>query len=145
MSGDAVGADKIVHEPAESFAESTNVRQFMREYGIDDHEALIERTTTDLPGEPASGVEWFWDEIVDYLGIEFDEPYDRVRDDTDGPQFSEWYPGGRLNVTHNVVERHATGDSANQIACLWEGEPGDERKMTFRDLSNQTARVTNYL
>jgi acetyl-CoA synthetase len=137
--------DRVVHEPDEAFAESTNVRQFMREYGIDDHESLIERTTTDVPGEPASGVEWFWDEIVDYLGIEFDEPYEQVRDDTDGPQFSEWYPGGRLNVAHNVVERHAEGDSANQVACLWEGEPGDERKLTFRELSNQTARVANYL
>jgi len=145
MASTDTGTDRVVHEPTEAFAESTNVRQFMREYGIDDHEALIERTTTDLPGEPASGVEWFWDEIVDYLGIEFDEPYDRVRDDTNGPQFSEWYPGGRLNVAHNVVERHAEGDSANQIACLWEGEPGDERKVTFRELSNQTARVANYL
>ncbi|ERH11575.1 MAG: acyl-coenzyme A synthetase/AMP-fatty acid ligase [halophilic archaeon J07HB67] len=145
MASTDTGTDRVVHEPTESFAESTNVRQFMREYGIDDHEALIERTATDLPGEPASGVEWFWDEIVDYLGIEFDDPYDRVRDDTDGPQFSEWYPGGRLNVAHNVVERHAEGDSANQIACLWEGEPGDEREVTFRELSNQTARVANYL
>ena len=145
MASTDTGTDRVVHEPDEAFAESTNVRQFMREYGIDDHEALIERTTTDVPGEPASGVEWFWDEIVDYLGIEFDEPYEQVRDDTDGPQFSEWYPGGRLNVAHNVVDRHAEGDSANQIACLWEGEPGDERKVTFRELSNQTARVANYL
>ena len=145
MASTDTGTDRVVHEPDEAFAESTNVRQFMREYGIDDHEALIERTTTDVPGEPASGVEWFWDEIVDYLGIEFDEPYEQVRDDTDGPQFSEWYPGGRLNVAHNVVDRHAEGDTANQIACLWEGEPGDERKVTFRELSNQTARVANYL
>ena len=145
MASTDTGTDRVVHEPDEAFAESTNVRQFMREYGIDDHEALIERTTTDVPGEPASGVEWFWDEIVDYLGIEFDEPYEQVRDDTDGPQFSEWYPGGRLNVAHNVVDRHAEGDTANQIACLWEGEPGDERKVTFRELSNQTAQVANYL
>ena len=145
MTSTDTGTDRVVHEPDEAFAESTNVRQFMREYGIDDHESLIERTTTDVPGEPASGVEWFWDEIVDYLGIEFDEPYDQVRDDTDGPQFSEWYPGGELNIAHNVVNRHAEGDSANQVACLWEGEPGDERTVTFRELSNQTARVANYL
>ena len=145
MASADTNTDEVVHEPDDGFAESTNVRQFMREYGIDDHDELIERTTTDVPGEPNSGVDWFWDEIVDYLGIEFDEPYEQVRDDTDGPQFSEWYPGGRLNLAHNVVERHADGDTANQIACLWEGEPGDERNVTFRELSNQTARVANYL
>ncbi|MEZ3143032.1 AMP-binding protein [Halobaculum sp. MBLA0143] len=145
MASTDTDTDEVVHEPDEAFAAATNVREFRRTYGIESHEALIERTTTSIEGEPASGVEWFWDEIVDYLDIEFDEPYDEVRDDTDGPQFSRWYPGGRLNVAHNVVERHAEGATANQVACIWEGEPGDERKVTFRELSNRTAQVANYL
>ncbi len=139
--------DEVVHEPDEAFAEATNVRQFMREYGIDDYETLIERTTTAVEGEPASGLDWFWDEIVDYLGIEFDEPYDTVRDDSDGPQFTDWYPGGKLNLAHNVLDRHAASDSErrNKVACLWEGEPGDERHVTYHDLAQQTNRVANYL
>ena len=65
------GIDDIVHEPSETFAAATNVAGFMREYGIDDYDALIERTTSDVAGEPESGVDWFWDEIVDYLDIDF--------------------------------------------------------------------------
>ncbi|SHH64070.1 AMP-binding protein [Halobaculum gomorrense] len=141
----AVGTDTVVHEPSEAFAESTNVRAFEREYGIDGYEALIERTTTELPGKPDSGVEWFWDELVEYLGIDFFEAYDTVRDDADGPQFSDWYPGGEINLAHNVVDRHAAGDARDDVACVWEGEPGDTREVTFGDLHEQSNRVANYL
>ncbi|PSQ45527.1 acetyl-CoA synthetase [Halobacteriales archaeon SW_7_68_16] len=138
--------DDVRHEPDPAFAESTNVREFMDAYDIDDYDSLIERTTADVDGVP-SGVDWFWDEIVDYLDIEFYDDYDTVRDDTDGPQFTDWYPGGRLNIAHNVLDRHAAPDSGtrNAVALLWEGEPGDVRRVTFHDLHRQASRVANAL
>ena len=145
MAPTEVDPDEVVHEPSEAFAEATNVRAFEREYGIDGYEELIERTTTAVEGEPASGVDWFWDELVDYLGVEFYEEYDAVRDDTDGPQFTDWYPGGEINLAHNVLDRHAAGDARDDVAVLWEGEPGDTREVTFGDLHAQSNRVANYL
>jgi acetyl-CoA synthetase len=134
-----VSRDEIVHEPDEAFVESTNVAAFMDEYGIDDYEGLIARTTTDL--------EWFWSELPAYLDIEFYESYDTVRDDTDGPQFTKWYPGGELNVAHNTVDRHgARGcEHRNKIACLWEGEDGEIRELTYHELRRQSNQVANYL
>ena len=139
--------DEVVHEPDPAFAQATNVQQFMDEYGIADYESLIERTTTEIEGEPASGVDWFWDELVDYLGIDFFEDYDTVRDDTDGPQFTDWYPGGELNIAHNVVDRHAETDAAarNTVATIWEGEDGEVREVTYHELARQSNRVANYL
>ncbi|MDF9745390.1 AMP-binding protein [Natrinema salsiterrestre] len=139
--------DEIVHEPSQEFVESTNVYDFMQTYGIDDYEELIERTTTDVEGEPDSGVDWFWDELVDYLGIEFYEAYDEVRDDSDGPQFSDWYPGGELNIAHNVVDRHAEVDEErrNKVATIWEGEDGDVREVTYHELHRQANQVANAL
>ncbi|WP_394741471.1 AMP-binding protein [Natronococcus roseus] len=155
--------DEIVHEPSEEFVESTNVAAFMREYGIDDYEALIERTTTELEGEPESGVDWFWDELVDYLGIEFYEEYDEVRDDSEaqsasddasgetasrgGPQFTDWYPGGELNLAHNVADRHAARDEErrNTVATIWEGEDGEVREITYHELRRQSNQVANAL
>ena len=138
---------EIVHEPTQEFVESTNVYAFMREYGIEDYDELIERTTTHVPCVEESGVDWFWDELVDYLGIEFDEPYEEVRDDTDGPQFSKWYPGGKLNIAHNVVDRHADleSETRNKVACLWEGEDGEVRTQTFHELGRETNQVANAL
>ncbi|RYJ13839.1 acetyl-CoA synthetase [Halogeometricum borinquense] len=139
--------DEVVHEPTREFVESTNVYEFMQEYGIEDYDELIRRTCTDVDGVAESGVEWFWDELVEYLDIDFYEDYDAVRDDTDGPQFSEWYPGGSINVAHNVVDKHAAPDSEtrNNVALIWEGEPGDERKITYHDLHRESNRVANVL
>ncbi|MFB6160489.1 MAG: AMP-binding protein [Haloferacaceae archaeon] len=139
--------DEVAYVPSRSFVESTNVHAFMETYDIDDYEELVARTTGEVAGEPRSGVDWFWDEVVDYLGIEFDVPYDAVRDDAEGPQFTDWYPGGRLNVAHNVLDRHAARDSArrNAVACIWESEAGATREVTFYDLHRQANRVANAL
>jgi acetyl-CoA synthetase len=130
--------DEVVHEPDEAFVESTNVYAFMQEYGIDNYADLIERTRD---------VEWFWDELPDYLGIEWYEAYDAVRDDSDGPQFTHWYPGGTLNVAHNTVDRHAARDAErrNKVACIWEGEDGEVRNLTYHELKRQSNQVANYL
>jgi acetyl-CoA synthetase len=130
--------DEIVHEPDPAFVESTNVYEFARDHGIDVDD-LVEYTT--------DNVDWFWDEVVDYLGIEFYEEYDEVRSNSEGPQFTDWYPGGSINVAHNVVDRHAAVDEAtrNTVALIWEGEPGEVRELTFHELHRQSNRVANYL
>ena len=138
--------EEVVHEPDEAFVEAANVTAFMEAYDIADGDELIERTTRDT-GVDASGLEWFWGELPEYLGIEFYEPFDAVRDDTDGPQFTEWYPGGELNVAHNTVDRHGALDSEtrNKLACLWEGEDGAIRELTYHELRRRTNQVANYL
>ncbi|WP_435345293.1 AMP-binding protein [Haloarchaeobius sp. HRN-SO-5] len=138
---------EVAFEPSREFVESTNVWEFMQAYDIEDYDALIERTTTDVEGVPESGVDWFWDELVDYLGIDFYEDYDAVRDDSEGPQFTDWYPGGELNLAHNVVDRHAQLDeeARNKVACIWEGEPGDVREVTYHELHRRSNQVANYL
>ncbi|NIB98853.1 AMP-binding protein [Halobacterium sp. R2-5] len=147
--------DEVVHRPSEEFVESTNVWQFMQAYDIGDYDELVERTTSDL--------DWFWGELPDYLGLEFYEGFDEVRDERgvrrapegasgaaasrDGPQFTEWYPGAELNVAHNTVDRHARVDSGtrNHVACIWEGEDGEVRQQTYHDLHRQANRVANAL
>ena len=138
--------DEIVHEPDGAFVERANVTAFMEAYDIADHDELVERTTTDT-GIEASGSEWFWGELPEYLGIEFYEAFDEIRDDTDGPQFTRWYPGGELNVAHNTVDRHGALDSEtrNKLACLWEGEDGAVRELTYHELRRRTNQVANYL
>lgn len=147
MPAEAPEEISIVHEPSQEFVESTNVWAFMQAYDIDDYDELIERTCDDITGVEESGIEWFWDELVDYLDIEFYEDYETIRDDSEGPQFSEWYPGGRINIAHNTLDRHAAVDSSsrNVVACIWEGEDGEIRKITYHELYRQANKVANYL
>ncbi|WP_336328141.1 AMP-binding protein [Halovenus sp. HT40] len=163
MANQQAETERIVHEPSQEFVESTNVWEFMQTYDIDDYDELVERTTTDIEGVSDSGVDWFWDELVDYLDIEFYEDYERVRDDSgaqrgpenasgatasrDGPQFTEWYPDGELNIAHNVLDRHADPDAErrNKVACIWEGEDGAVRNVTFHELHRRANQVANAL
>jgi acetyl-CoA synthetase len=139
--------DEVVYEPPEELLEESNVAEFMAKHDIEDFEELHRRSVTDVEGEDASGLDWFWGEVVDHLGLEFDEPYDQVRDDSDGPQFTDWYPGGTLNIAHNVLDRHAEPDSPNRnrVATIWEGEDGEVREITYHELHRQANQVANAL
>ena len=139
--------DEVLYEPDREFIENSNVSEFMQEYGIDDFEELHRRSTTDIDGVADSGLDWFWDAVVDHLDLAFDEPYDTVRDDSDGPQFTDWYTGGKLNIAHNVVDRHAAPDSPtrNKVATIWEGEDGEVREVTYHDLHREANQVANTL
>ncbi len=141
------GTDEVVHNPDPEFVAKTNVQQYMNARGIDDYDELIERTCREATDDSNSGVDWFWDDIVDWLDIEFDEPYNRVRNDTDGPQFSEWYPGGKLNIAHNAVDRHAApgNPTREKTACIWEGEDGTVSKISFAQLHREANQVANFL
>jgi acetyl-CoA synthetase len=59
--------------------------------------------------------------------------------------FSKWFLGGRLNVTSNCIDRHLRGARRNKAAFLWEGEPGDERVLTYADLHREVCRFANGL
>jgi acetyl-CoA synthetase len=139
--------DDVVYDPPAELLEQSNVAEFMAKHDIEDFDELHRRSVTDIDGVEASGLDWFWDEVVDHLGLEFDQPYDAVRDDSDGPQFTDWYVGGELNIAHNVVDRHASPDSPNRnkVATIWEGEDGEVREVTYHELHRQANQVANAL
>ena len=67
--------------------------------------------------------------------LDWDRKWDQVLD-ASRPPFYRWFVGGRLNASHNCVDRHleARGD---QVAYHWIGEVGDERTITYRGLHRQ--------
>jgi acetyl-CoA synthetase len=138
---------EVAYEPDEAFVRSSNIYQFMQAHGIESYDELHRRSVEDVEGVEDSGLDWFWDDVVDHLGLEFYEDYDRVRDASGGPQFTDWYVGGELNIAHNVVDRHARVDSGtrNHVATIWEGEDGQVREMTYHELHRQANQVANYL
>jgi acetyl-CoA synthetase len=58
---------------------------------------------------------------------------------------AKWFNGGKLNLSHNCVDRHAKGARRDKVALLWEGEPGEVRKLTFSELHAQVQRFANVL
>jgi acetyl-CoA synthetase len=72
----------------------------------------------------------------------FEEPTE-VLDDANAP-FFKWFSDGKLNLSYNCLDRHleAGGD---KVAYYWEGEPGDTRTITYRDLYEEVCRFANAL
>ncbi len=56
-----------------------------------------------------------------------------------------WFTDGTTNVAYNCLDCHALGDRADKTAILFEGEPGDIRRITYRELLEQTCRLANLL
>jgi acetyl-CoA synthetase len=61
------------------------------------------------------------------------------------PPHAKWFVGGRLNVAHNCLDRHLGGAKANQAALIWEGEPGDTRTFTYRELHREVSKFGSAL
>jgi acetyl-CoA synthetase len=56
-----------------------------------------------------------------------------------------WFLGGRLNACENCVDRHVK-DRGDQVAIIWEqDEPGNEQKITYRELQRKVSRLANVL
>jgi acetyl-CoA synthetase len=62
--------------------------------------------------------------------------------------FAKWFVGGKINVSHNCIDRHLEGENSwrrNKAAIIWEGENGDERVLTYGDLSREVQKFSNVL
>jgi acetyl-CoA synthetase len=56
-----------------------------------------------------------------------------------------WYGDGELNLSANCLDRHLD-DRGDQVAIIWEGdEPGDTRRVTYRELHAEVCRCANVL
>ena len=126
----------MIWEPSREFIERTNVWRFMQRLGFCDRETFL-AFSRDNP-------ERFWTETMREMGVAWFEPFTQVVDLSRGPEWAQWFAGGRLNIAHNCLERWAQAD-ANRIACIWEGESGDTRTVTFGELDREANRVARGL
>jgi acetyl-CoA synthetase len=83
----------------------------------------------------------FWREAA--ANLEWFTPFKTVLEGKMGS--ATWFNGGKLNLCHNCVDRHATGSNAARAALIWEGEPGEVRTLTYAQLHEQVQRFANVL
>jgi len=82
----------------------------------------------------------FWEALVRAMGVEWSAPYSRVLDSSAGPEWTRWFVEGKLNITHNCLDRHA---SSGGTAILWESENGSTRTVSFAELAARVNRLAN--
>jgi len=78
----------------------------------------------------AGELHWFkpWDKV-----LEWNLPW------------AKWFVGGKMNLSYNCVDRHALGDRAQKTAIIWEGEPGEIRRLTYAELHAEVQKFANAL
>ncbi|HMC37014.1 MAG TPA: AMP-binding protein, partial [Actinomycetota bacterium] len=119
---DALLTERRVFEPSGQF----------RKGAVWNDPAVYERAAADPEGfwaEQARSLDWF-------------EPWDRVMEWK--PPWVEWFLGGKLNVSYNCLDRHLER-GGDKVAYYWEGEPGEERTLTYRQLYEEVCRFANGL
>ncbi len=72
------------------------------------------------------------------------KPFQNVLDWTN-PPFARWFDGGKTNLSYNCLDRHLEDSTANKEALIWEGEPGDVRRYTYRQLHAEVCKAANAL
>jgi len=98
--------------------------------------------TAELYDQAARDREAFWAEQADKL--HWHTKWDQVLDWSNAP-FAKWFVGGKLNVAYNCVDRHVEAGNGERVAIHWEGEPGDDRTITYAELLREVSKTANAL
>ena len=85
--------------------------------------------------------EAFWAGFAEQL--DWDRKWDKVLD-WQIPH-AKWFVGGKLNACVNCVDRHVQNGMRNKAAIIWEGEPGEQRTLTYWDLYREVNKFGNVL
>lgn len=111
--------------------EYTPSLDFARKANINDPE-VYQKAAQDLEGfweELANDIHWFkkWDKVLDWQ-----------------PPHAQWFIGGKLNASYNCLDVHMA-NRADKTAIIWEGEMGEVKTYTYRQLLEETSRFANAL
>ena len=120
---EALLSEKREFEPSEEF----------RANALWNDGAVYERAAADPEGfwaEQAEALRWFskWSQVSEW-----------------NPPWVKWFLGGTINVSDNCLDRHVESGGGDKVAYHWEGEPGDSRTITYRELYEEVCRFANGL
>jgi len=116
-------AEERAFEPTAALREQANINDA----------DVYERAKKDPEGfwaEAARSLDWFkpWDKVLEW-----------------DPPIAKWFTGGKINVSYNCLDRHVKTWRRNKAALIWEGEPGEERVLTYADLYREVNKFANVM
>jgi len=134
----------IAWTPTPDVIERAQLTKFMRQVGVSTWDELYEFSI--------SNVETFTAEVLKFLDIKFDPPYEKLLDTSGGIEFPNWLgtrtpssaseraddgvrvPSAGLNITEMCLDRWQTDEMKDQPALIWEGEEGKAKSLTYSEL-----------
>jgi acetyl-CoA synthetase len=123
------------------------VMDYAKSVGISDWKELVKRSTDDT--------DWFWTTALDYVGMRWMKPYDKLMDQSKGFEWTKWFVGGQMNIVDNCLDYHLEKGGqefpnrkrvgADHPAIIWEGEEAEPRRLTYGELNEMTCKVASAL
>jgi len=119
----ALLSEERVFDPPEAF----------RARALIQDRSVYDRAEADPDGfwaDQAERLQWFkrWDRVMEWT-----------------PPWVKWFVGGTLNASYNCLDRHVEAGGGDKVAYHWEGEPGEERTITYKELLDEVCRFANAL
>jgi acetyl-CoA synthetase len=120
---EALLSERRVFKPSEEF----------RRGALWSDPAVFDRAAADPEafwGEQAKMLHWFepWKQVMEW-----------------NPPWVKWFLGAKMNAAYNCLDRHIEAGGGGKVAYHWEGEPGDERTLTYDELFDEVCRFANGL
>ncbi|WP_406658160.1 acetate--CoA ligase [Methanolobus sp. ZRKC2] len=115
-------AKDLEFRPPDDFVKNANINDSdVYKKANEDFEAFWE--------EQAEEIEWFekWNNVLEWE-----------------PPHAKWFVGGKLNASYNCLDANVR-KNGDKIAIIWEGENGEIRKYTYKELLVETSRFANVL
>ena len=128
MSIESVLHETHVFEPSEAFKQQANVS------GMAAYKALCAEAEADYEG--------FWAKLARELLV-WSKPFTKTLNESQAP-FYKWFEDGELNVSYNCLDKHLA-TIPNKIAIIFEGDNGDSKNVTFKELHQSVCQFANGL
>src|SRR6185503_2056204 len=124
---DSVLIEERVFPPPESFSKQAHIKS------LEELESLRQEATANPEAfwsRMAEELHWFrkWDTVLKWE-----------------PPHAEWFVGGKINASYNCLDRHLKTSRRTKPALIWEGEPGDQRTLTYEELHTEVCKFANVL
>ena len=125
---DTVMQEKRLFPPPKEFAANARIKS------LEEYQKLWDRAAADPPK--------FWADLA-REELHWFKPFEKPL--VWKEPFAEWFAGGKTNVSFNCLDRNLAAGLGDRTAILWEGEPGDSRKLTYAELHREVCKFANVL
>ena len=121
--------EKRIFPPSKEFAENSNIKSLQELQTL--KKQALENPIKFWGSYAKKEIDWF-DSFQTVL-------------DTENAPFFKWFKEGKLNITYNCLDRHIKNGLGEKRALIWEGEPGDCKEYTYKELLKEVCKVANAL
>jgi acetyl-CoA synthetase len=133
---DNLDHQSIAWQPTPEVIEKAQLTRFMHQVGVKSWDELYQFSIND--------VEKYTAEVLKFLDIKFDPPYEKLLDTSEGIEWSKWCVGGGLNISEMCLDRWIGTEIENQAAIIYESESSTGKgdgcysySLTYRNLFDE--------